>query len=154
LAVGAIGRVSPVLLGRKTANGPAFFDKHASYREGEGDDPMSIRCVCQNGHVLNVKESQAGKTGLCPKCRTPVAVPKPTVGTMTEDTILGILGDRPGSPHRDTSVNFGSFSDTSLSGIHKALEPKKICERCQKEVALGTHICPYCHTYIANLRDF
>jgi hypothetical protein len=116
---------------------------------------MSIRCVCQNGHVLNVKESQAGKTGLCPQCKTRVTVPqRPPVATMTEDTILHILGDRPGSPHRDTSLNMNAFSDTSLSGIHKAIELKKICERCQKEVAIGTHICPYCHTYIANLRDF
>jgi hypothetical protein len=115
---------------------------------------MSIRCVCQNGHVLNVKDALAGKTGLCPKCRTRVTVPRPDVATMTEDTILGILGDHPGSPNRDTSLNMGAFSDTSLSGIHKAIEPKKICDRCQREVVIGTHICPYCHTYIANLRDF
>ena len=30
---------------------------------------MSIRCVCQNGHVLKVKESFAGTSGLCPSCK-------------------------------------------------------------------------------------
>jgi hypothetical protein len=118
---------------------------------------MSIRCVCQNGHVLNVKESLAGKTGLCPHCKVRVTVPRPRphAATMTEDTILHIIGDQSPASHRDTSLNMGSFSDTSLSGIHlNPIEPKKICDRCKREVAIGTHICPYCHTYIANLRDF
>ena len=53
---------------------------------------MSIRCVCQNGHVLKVKESFAGTSGLCPMCRGRVDVPHPPEPAMSEDTILTILG--------------------------------------------------------------
>ena len=30
----------------------------------------------------------------------------------------------------------------------------RTCDRCNKEISAGAHICPYCRTYIANLRDF
>lgn len=29
---------------------------------------MGIRCVCPQGHVLNIKPELAGKQGICPKC--------------------------------------------------------------------------------------
>ena len=30
---------------------------------------MGIRCYCPQGHKLNVKAEQAGKIGICPKCK-------------------------------------------------------------------------------------
>ncbi|MBN2021954.1 MAG: DUF4339 domain-containing protein [Pirellulales bacterium] len=37
---------------------------------------MGIRFTCPNGHQLNVKASQAGKTGKCPRCGATVAIPQ------------------------------------------------------------------------------
>jgi hypothetical protein len=111
---------------------------------------MSIQCVCQNGHVLKVKNSFAGTSGLCPMCKARVDVPhaKPEP-VMSEETILSIVGtSRP--PSGATAGQLGAVDPSSQSGIGL----RKNCDRCNKEVSAGAHICPYCHTYIANLRDF
>ena len=36
---------------------------------------MGIRCYCPQGHKLNVKAEQAGKIGICPKCRVRFRIP-------------------------------------------------------------------------------
>lgn len=121
---------------------------------------MSIKCECSNGHVLKVKDSLAGKVGLCPVCRTPVRVPQPQPqhADMSEDAILHLLGDQPPPPRQesiqDTVENLEMFSDTSISGIINKSAPKKCCDRCNQEIPSGSHICPHCHTYIASLKDF
>lgn len=114
---------------------------------------MSIRCVCQNGHVLHVKESLAGATGLCPSCRSRVNVPKPQELRMSEDAIMDLLGPQDPST-RVATENSGVLLATSDSGIYGQAVAKKTCNRCEREVSAGTHICPYCHTYIANIHDF
>lgn len=114
---------------------------------------MSIRCVCQNGHVLRVKESLAGTSGLCPSCKVRVDVPKPREPSMSEDAIMDLLGKQPPSGSQATDSS-GVFLATSDSGVYGQPSAKKTCNRCNREVSAGAHICPYCHTYIANLNDF
>jgi hypothetical protein len=114
---------------------------------------MSIRCVCPNGHVLHVKDSLAGTSGLCPSCKGRVNVPKPHAPSMSEDAILDLLGPQ-GPSTRASMEESGVFLATSDSGIYGTPAGKKPCNRCNREVSIGTHICPYCHTYIANLSDF
>jgi hypothetical protein len=110
---------------------------------------MSIRCVCQNGHVLKVKESFAGSTGLCPMCKARVDVPRRPEPAMSEDTILSIVGaDRPPPGAVPGRLNLGE------AGSQSGIALRKNCDKCNKEVSAGAHICPFCHTYIANLRDF
>ncbi len=123
---------------------------------------MSIKCICRNGHKLRVKDSLAGRVGLCPVCRAEVRVPRPQpvrCDCLSEDAILHILGKHTPAPHQDTTTqdtveDLEAFADTSLSGINLQGVPKKCCDRCNQEVPAGTHICPYCHTYIASLKDF
>jgi hypothetical protein len=114
---------------------------------------MSIRCVCPNGHVLRVKDSLAGTSGLCPACKRRIDVPKPREIRMSEDAILDLLGNQPPS-QRSQMEESGVFLATSDSGVYGQPLAKKPCNRCNREVSVGTHICPYCHTYIANLTDF
>jgi len=115
---------------------------------------MSIRCVCRNGHVLRAKESLAGAVGLCPTCKIRVSVPRPHEDCTSEDAILHILGEHAPGPHKDTFDDFDALADTSISGIRRQATPKKSCDRCNQEISAGAHICPHCHTYIANLSDF
>jgi hypothetical protein len=118
---------------------------------------MSIRCLCPNGHVLKVKDAQAGMSGLCPHCRARVSVPRPSrPKPVSEDAILDFLGP---SPQADTTTY--DMSDTiELPGLpergmpKERGTPKKSCYKCNQEISSGTHICPYCHTYIAKLDDF
>jgi RNA polymerase subunit RPABC4/transcription elongation factor Spt4 len=120
---------------------------------------MAIRCVCPKGHVLKVKESLAGTSGLCPVCRSRVRVPALRAEKVTEDTVLAILG-----PHEETKVQDLPPPDDSRdqqmleasmrSGIFGRKNIVKNCSRCNQEISAGTHICPYCHTYIAQPGDF
>jgi hypothetical protein len=101
-----------------------------------------------------VKETLAGTSGLCPKCRVRVQVPKIREKIMSEDAILHILEDNTIPPHQSVTTRFDPFADTSPSGLQGQNAPNKCCDRCNKDVPVGSHICPHCHTYIANLRDF
>ena len=143
---------------------------------------MSIQVTCPNGHTLNVKDSCAGKVGLCPACKARIKVPYPS-GGMSEDDIISVLG-----PHEPRTAGSGDSlaasssifsssergSDSSYSGIggssgvgiasssgigigdsriESSAPPRKTCTSCRREISSGTHICPFCRTYIANLND-
>jgi hypothetical protein len=115
---------------------------------------MSIRCACPNGHPLTVSESLAGKTGLCPLCRAPVRVPQKQTEGVTEEAILDML--RPQVPSSKVpALSAADLDKTAFhSDLHEHTTPKKSCFRCNHEISYGSHICPYCHTYIASLQDF
>lgn len=116
---------------------------------------MSIRVVCPNGHTLNVKESLSGKVGLCPTCKAHVKVPELPHDALSEDAIMNILGTYPPAPSDGGAAeNGGESIDPSLTGGLRGLPPKKFCDKCNQEILAGTHICPHCHTYIAQLSDF
>jgi len=130
---------------------------------------MSIQVVCPNGHVLKVSDEYAGKTGLCPVCKSRVRVPKPSEDQLSEDAIMGILGtyDPSKAGRKLTDV-----SDLAAADAPRALKdqaspagepgnagggpspPKKSCPHCNQEIDVGMRICPSCHTYIAGLDDF
>lgn len=116
---------------------------------------MSITVVCPNGHSLKVKDCCAGSSGLCPICRASIKVPRPARGTeLSDDDIMGILG--PPDPSRKRPLPAGAHEAPGSSaagrfGLPVASPPKKSCEKCHAEIIAGTHICPHCHTYIANL---
>ncbi|MCE5269350.1 MAG: hypothetical protein LLG00_15850 [Planctomycetaceae bacterium] len=124
---------------------------------------MSIRCVCQNGHVLTAKDSLAGAVGLCPACRARVQIPTPRRETVSEDAIIAILGDQQpadGGSSPGVTDSLGEswpFAETPVRGIDSKSQPEdavKACQRCHQKVLAHTHICPHCHAYIANLDDF
>ena len=113
---------------------------------------MGIKVTCPNGHALEVKESLAGKTGLCPACKARIKVPEVSREGLSEDAILGILGDAPA---------FDSESALTQEEVEAPFEdytpPQrtlKSCQNCGREISVQTHICPHCHHYIANPKDF
>jgi len=111
---------------------------------------MSIRVVCPNGHVLSVKDSFAGKTGLCPMCKARVEVPEAAKKKLSEDAIMSILG-----PHISPDDETKPVGPRSAPDADRGMGPKKkSCHQCNREISVGIHICPFCHTYIANLADF
>ena len=103
---------------------------------------MSIEVTCPNGHTLKVKDSLAGKSGLCPQCKAPVDVPEPTV----EDMMMDIL-----SPSESGLIASAPDSDDNSddkSGEWTRPGRMQICPKCQKEFPSDASICPECKTYV------
>ena len=118
---------------------------------------MAIRVVCPNGHILKVKDSLAGKTGLCPLCEARVHVPRPSNVGLSEDDILAIVSSnkpRP-RPHYNPAEELAGepARPSQVSATERTGLPNKTCDKCNREISSGTHICPHCHTYIAGLSD-
>ena len=109
---------------------------------------MSIRVICPNGHILKVKDHLAGKVGLCPMCKARVQVPEPQPESVSEDAIMGILGSQSAVAAADL------VEPPPTTASDKNSPPKKSCYKCNQEIETGIHICPHCHTYIAELTDF
>ena len=104
---------------------------------------------------MMVKDSFAGKTGLCPKCKARVEVPEPAQGELSEDLIMNILGPGLADPAEEHStVREPERAESSAAKNEKSSPPKKSCHKCNRTIMAGIHICPHCHTYIAELTDF
>ncbi|HPZ81862.1 MAG TPA: hypothetical protein PL064_00420 [Thermogutta sp.] len=103
-----------------------------------------IEIVCSNGHRLKVKDEFAGRTGACPICGVKVKVP-PKTRPLTEDDVLKFLGDAPPPP---TEPEPAAEVRKIVRTDSPARLPKKICEKCHREILAATRICPYSHTYL------
>ena len=73
---------------------------------------------------------------------------------VSEDAILDILGPQGPFSAKPSLSQHEAGETVYRSEIHEWAAPKKSCDRCNKEISAGTHICPHCHTYIASLHDF
>jgi uncharacterized paraquat-inducible protein A len=123
---------------------------------------MPINIVCPNGHRLKVKDSLAGKTGLCPECKAKITVPaaavaaKPVAGQaapaaardLSEDVILGILG--PYEPD-EARIQMPIEDPIPPRSAKKKGPAVKTCDKCHEEVPPEAHVCPFCRTYISGL---
>jgi len=81
-------------------------------------------------------------------------VPITQEARVSEDAILDILGPQDPSSSNPFLSAHEAGEPVFRSEIHDWASPKKFCDRCNKEIPAGTHICPFCHTYIASLHDF
>jgi Zn finger protein HypA/HybF involved in hydrogenase expression len=114
---------------------------------------MGIKVTCPNGHTIKVKDSFAGKTGLCPTCKARISVPDLPHGELSEEAILGILEGYQSKRQVSADSSRGTSGDLVEQYVSAKAE-KKRCQNCARTIATETHICPHCHTYIAGLNDF
>ena len=124
---------------------------------------MPITLKCPNGHSLTAHESNAGKKGKCPVCKEPVSIPASNQPEISDSAIMHILGNaesqtrsRVGAtvtPPRRAAVPRPVRSSASSSSS-VTLPHTKLCPSCEREIDMGYHICPHCHTYITGLNDF
>jgi len=114
---------------------------------------MGIKVSCPNGHTIKVKDKFAGKTGLCPACKARIKVPEIPRQGLSEDSILGILGAS--DPKQDGKAEYGKPGfETPVEDFKPPQRTLKSCQSCGREISVQTHICPFCHHYIANPTDF
>ncbi|MGL4943221.1 MAG: hypothetical protein ACRC46_08515 [Thermoguttaceae bacterium] len=127
---------------------------------------MSVQIQCPNGHRLVAQEQNAGKTGKCPVCKAAVVIPsvaeqlvlKAASKALSESAVVNLLGSPPQRKAPPTTGTTATSSHakviggTSASSVSKPYT--KLCPCCDKEIDMGYHICPHCHTYITGLNDF
>jgi Zn finger protein HypA/HybF involved in hydrogenase expression len=123
---------------------------------------VPIQLKCPNGHHLTAKESNAGKTGKCPVCKAVVNIPVLRQTVITDSAVVSILGDPSSvkknrvktatSPTKEKTVV--PASEQSASSSSSVLPHVRLCPNCEREIDMGYHICPHCHTYITGLNDF
>ena len=126
---------------------------------------MGIIANCANGHVLKVKDEFAGRSGLCPHCRSRVFVPMPVNGRdkarITDDEILGLLGggalaaraavatETESDSVLDSNGNGNGrhLSDTSIGlAAASVVRKRKTCPKCQHITSAAFAHCPRCGT--------
>ncbi len=138
---------------------------------------MPISLKCPNGHHLTAKESNAGKTGKCPVCKASVSIPVLHQTAISESAIMHILGTPEAPPASKVGTTIAPPKKTvppaaaaaaaatvaaatnakhvaSPSASSATLPHIKLCPSCEREIDMGYHICPHCHTYITGLNDF
>ncbi len=74
--------------------------------------------------------------------------------SVSEQAILDFLGPQTPAPKVPEPTAGGRREFAQGPHGRDSATPKKSCYRCNKEISSGTHICPYCHTYIATVQDF
>ncbi len=106
---------------------------------------MSIRVVCPNGHVLDIKNKYAGKTGFCPVCKARVEVPVPQTDVFSEDSIMDVL-----QPN-ESGLSLNAMNcepDTGDSWSKDEDMEVRVCAKCHKEIPVDAYVCPHCKTYV------
>jgi len=117
---------------------------------------MSIQLVCPNGHRLTAKESNAGKTGKCPVCQAPVAIPIPNRSvTVDSAVVVAVLGE---SNAKSAAQKVGRTvlapKRQPAAKESSVLARVRVCPNCERDIDLGYHICPHCHAYLTGLNEF
>jgi hypothetical protein len=120
---------------------------------------VPIQLKCPNGHHLTAKESNAGKVGKCPVCKAAVTIPVLHRTAITDSAIVSILGDlsavkRVKKVTPKPVVPPAGLKSSSVSSSSTVLPHIRLCPNCEREIDMGYHICPHCHTYITSLNDF
>ncbi|MGL6225531.1 MAG: hypothetical protein ACRC10_02775 [Thermoguttaceae bacterium] len=120
---------------------------------------MAIHLRCPNGHHLTAKETNAGKVGKCPVCKALVQIESVRPEVLSESAVLDILG-RP-EPRTMSSArlvpNAIAQRPAATLGqriVSSTLPTYKSCPNCERDIDVGYHICPHCHTYLTGLREF
>jgi ribosomal protein S27AE len=149
-----VGRVSSL---------PVAFTEGSRIGAFRGKSIMAIAIKCPNGHLLKVKDELAGKSGLCPHCKSRVFVPMPVHTTekakISDDEILGLLGPPrqvkaepppPPPPPPDSmsdSVHDAPKQESGISLLGSSLLRKqKVCPRCAASTSIAFTHCPRCGT--------
>lgn len=75
---------------------------------------MGIRLECPNGHKLNVKESLAGRRGVCPDCGAKVAIPPLEVSAAREASSAGAASSTGATSSASAASATGAASSTNV----------------------------------------
>ena len=120
---------------------------------------MTIELVCPNGHRLTAKESSAGKTGKCPVCHARVTIPIPSRSVTADSAVVvAVLGELNAQATAQKKVGRTVLAPKRAPAAadkdSSALARIRVCPNCERDIDLGYHVCPHCHTYLTGLNEF
>jgi hypothetical protein len=104
-----------------------------------------MKFTCPNGHKLSADSSNAGRRGVCPRCKSAFVIPKLTP-RISESSILSVLGDYDADQSIVTKVPLAT-KPGSRAG---AAKQTKSCPRCNETMSYRYQICPRCRLYQTN----
>ncbi len=107
---------------------------------------MSFTVVtCDAGHRIHAAHRLSGKTLPCPKCGTPVTVPRASSDRLSDTAVLRILDDSgPDAPIMKSHEGQTSATEAST----------RSCPKCSVQIGLYLSVCPFCHTYAGPVSDY
>lgn len=117
---------------------------------------MAIQVRCPNGHVLQIKEKHAGKSGLCPHCHARIDVPAirssgPHVAGGASRPPLAGAEDQAGKDSRKSwYANDQEHTGSKLAGS-SVVRHKKACPDCSQLVPYWFATCPHCNSAMSTL---
>jgi len=118
---------------------------------------MPIQLVCPNGHRLTTKETNAGKSGKCPVCKSPVTIPiQNRSGTDDSAIVVAVLGElnAQSATQKVGKTILAPKRPPAAVKDSSALARIRICPNCERDIDLGYHVCPHCHAYLTGLNEF
>lgn len=120
---------------------------------------MTIELVCPNGHRLTADESSAGKTGKCPICMERISIPIPSRSITSDSAVVAaVLGELNAQAAAQKKVGRTVLAPKRQSAAvakdASELARVRVCPNCERDIDLGYHVCPYCHTYLTGLNEF
>jgi len=132
------------------------YNVHENVNVHEEGFVMTIQLACPNGHRLNAKESNAGKTGKCPVCQSPITVPIPDVSITADSAIVvAVLGElNAKSATQKVGKTILAPKRPPVVKESSVLAKTRVCPNCERDIDLGYQVCPHCHAYLTGLNDF
>ena len=98
-----------------------------------------IKLTCANGHRLRIGDKHAGQQAICPKCHVEVTVPELARKSITDTSVVALLGDI--APGQKVVTKAGVEPVQSLRN----------CPKCQTRIPTSYRLCPHCQVYIGDL---
>ena len=96
-----------------------------------------MNCECPQGHKLRGPISLIGKQIRCPKCKDVFIFGETYKNSVSDTTVMRILGSGPLPPAEVPQV-----------------EQTKSCDRCGMEISPTASVCEHCDCYVGALPDF
>ncbi|MDR3182180.1 MAG: hypothetical protein LBT89_04530 [Planctomycetaceae bacterium] len=115
-----------------------------------GRSAVPIETFCPNGHHLKTDDTNAGKTGKCPICKVPVTIPMPQRQTVSESTVVKILGQMNAADSRTVMAPLRNKPPVTPQPVSRL----KACPNCERKIDFGYQICPHCQKQLTGLNDF
>lgn len=102
----------------------------------------TIAIQCPNGHRLTGPAELVGRKVRCSKCQTTFQLELPRKASLTESSVVRLLGDvePPAAPAPDDDV--------------QSRKSRKICQRCHHAISVHANVCEHCKCYVGALPNF